>query len=180
MLEGHLPQLILDDESESSDSEQKEIFDKKIKHIADQKPKVERDSSQTLSSKNPSSASESVDEKEGKKSSTSPKRASSASTGSMSEAGTSKAQQVEQEVQVTKKRRTDRDGTAIVTATTSTVRREDTRPVSTGRIKGNAKPGRQTNERFRRVDPTKHEPITDNRYAAKVSPLFNRCQLYQR
>jgi len=43
--------------------------------------------------------------------------------------------------------------------------------VSTGgRIKGNTKLGRQVNERFRRVDPTKYEPIADNRYVTKIAP----------
>ena len=88
------------------------------------------------------------------------------STDPTSEADNSKAQ-VEQ-VQVTKKRRTDKDGTAVTTATTLTVRQEETGPMSTGRIKGNTKPDRQVNERFRRVDPTKMEPIADNRYVAKV------------
>ena len=88
------------------------------------------------------------------------------STDPTSEAGNPKAQ-VEQ-VQVTKKRRTDKDGTAVTTATTLTVRQEETGSMSTGRIKGNVKPGRLANERFRRVDPTKMEPIADNRYVAKV------------
>lgn len=86
--------------------------------------------------------------------------------GLSSKAGTPKAE-VEQ-FQVTKKRRTDKDGTAVTTATTLTVRQEDIGPKSTGRIKGNAKPGRHVNERFRRVDPSKIEPIADNRYVAKV------------
>lgn len=169
MLQGwYSTQSILVDES--SDSKQEENADKKTKPDADQKPNIERDSSRTLSSKissSSSSALESNDEKEGKEPSVSPKRESSASTGSTSEAGTAKVD-VEQEARVTKKRRTDKDGTAVVTATTLTVRQEDTRTLSTGRIKGNVKPRRQVNERFRRVDPTKHEPIADNRYVAKV------------
>ena len=116
-----------------------------IKSNANQKPKVERDSSRTLSSENASRSSF--------------KPESENENGDMGSYG----------VQTTKKRRTDRDGTAVVTATTVTVRQEETQAVSTGRIKGNnAKFGRQANERFRRVDPTKVEPITDNRYVAKV------------
>jgi len=165
--------LILDDKSESSDpesSQEKQILNKKIKPDKNQKPKVERDSSRTLSSGNASSSDsepESDDEKEDTEPLVSSKQESPASD-STSEAGTPKAQ-VEVEVQVTKKRRTDMGGTAVVTATTLTVRREETHGVSTGRIKGsNARPGRQVNERFKRVDPTKMEPRTDNRYVAKV------------
>ena len=167
--------MLLDDESESGDSEsseQKKNVDKKIKPIADEKSKVkvERDSSRTLSSKNSSSSSsesESNKENKDKEPSISSKRKSSASTDPTSEAGTPKAQ-VEPEVQVTKKRRTDKEGTALVTATTLTIQ-QDFRPLSTGgRIKGNPKLGRQLSERFRRVDPTKYEPIADNRYVAKV------------
>ena len=124
---------------------------------------MERDSSRTLSSESSSSASNDENDKE---SLISHKGESSVSTDPTSEADNSKAQ-VEQ-VQVTKKRRTDKDGTAVTTATTLTVRQEETGPMSTGRIKGNTKPGRQVNERFRRVDPTKMEPIADNRYVAKV------------
>ena len=116
---------------------------------------MERDSSQTLSSGNTSSSND-------KEPLISPKRESDPS----SEAGIPKAE-VEQ-VQVTKKRRTSRDGSAVTTATTITVRHEEIGPKSTGRIKGNPKPGRHVNERFRRVDPSKMEPIADNRYVAKV------------
>jgi len=135
-----------DDESESSDPITQKL-DKIIKSNTDQNPKVERDSSRTLSSEDASSSSlkpESDNTNEDKES---------------------------YEVQTTKKRRTDRDGTAVVTATTATVRREETQAVFTGRIKGsNARSGRQANERFRRVDPTKVEPIADNRYVAKDAP----------
>jgi hypothetical protein len=127
---------------------------------------VERDSSRTLSSENTSSSNSGSNGGNDKESLISPKRENSASTDPSSEAGTPEAQ-VEQ-VQVTKKRRTDRDGTAVTTATTLTVRQEETGPMSTGRIKGNSKPGRQVNERFRRVDPSKMEAIADNRYVAKV------------
>jgi hypothetical protein len=120
---------------------------------------VERESSRTLSSENTSSSNDN-------ESLISPKQESSASTDPSSEAGTPKAE-VEQ-VRVTKKRRTDRDGTAVTTATSLTVQQEETGPKSTGRIKGNAKFGRHVNERFRRVDPSKMEPIADNRYVAKV------------
>jgi len=114
-----------------------------------------------LSSENTSSSND-------KESFVSSKRESSASTDPSSETGTPKAE-VEQ-VQVTKKRRTDRDGTGVATATSLTVQQEKAGPKSTGRIKGNAKPGRHVNERFRRVDPSKMEPIADNRYVAKVAP----------
>ena len=140
-----------------------ENVDKEVNLNTDKRPKLERDSSRTLSSQNTSrSCSESND----KESLISPKRESSASTDSSSETETPKTP-VEQ-VQVTKKRRTDRGGTAVTTATTLTVRKEKTGPKSTGRIKGNPKPGRQFNERFRRVDPSKMEVIADNRYVAKV------------
>ena len=153
--------MILDDESSDPESsEQIGKVDKEvIKVNTNKKPKVERDSSRTLSSENTSSSNE-------KESLISLKRESSASTDPSSEASTPKAH-VEQ-VQVTKKRRTDKDGTAVATATTLTVRQEETGPKSTSRIKGNPKFGRQVNERFRRVDPTKMEPIADNRYVAKV------------
>lgn len=162
-----------DDESESSDTEpskQNQKLDKNIKTDTSQKLKVERDSSRTLSSENASnSGSEPGSDNEGKEPPISPKQESSASADSTSEASTPKAQ-AEDEVQVTKKRRTNLSGTAVVTATTSTVRLEETRAMSDGRIKGNnARPGRQVNERFRRVDPTKMEPIMDNRYVAKAA-----------
>jgi hypothetical protein len=61
--------------------------------------------------------------------------------------------------QPTKKRRTGIDGSAVVTATEVTLN-----PL--GRKGGN---GRASgNERFKRVDPNKVEPIADNRYVAKV------------
>lgn len=155
--------MILDDESSDPESsEQIKNVDKEVKLNTDKKLKVERDSSRTLSSENTSTSNDGND----KESLISPKRESSASIDLSSKAGTPKAQ-VEQ-VQVTKKRRTDRDGTAVATATTLTVRKEETGPKSTGRIKGYAKHGRQVNERFRRVDPSKMEPIADNRYVAKV------------
>ena len=164
--------MILDDESKSTDpgsSKQKQKVNKIIKPNTDQKL---RDSSRTLSSENTSSSSSESesDDDEDKNSPISSKRGSSASTDSTSKASTPKAQ-IEHEAQITKKRRMDKDGTAVATATTLTVQREETGPVSTGRIKGsnaNARPGRPVNERFRRVDPTKVEPIADNRYVAKV------------
>lgn len=153
--------MILDDESSDSESSEQieKKVDKEVKLKTGKKPKVERDSSRTLSSENTSTSND-------KESLISAKRESSASTDPPSKAGTPKAQ-VEQ-IQVTKKRRTDSDGTAIPTATTITVRQEETGPKSTGRIKGNAKPGRYVNQRFQRVDPSKMEPIADNRYVAKV------------
>lgn len=159
--------MTLDDEtSDSESSEQIENVDKQVKLNADKKPKVERDSSRTLSSEDTSSPSSGSGSNDGNDKESLIKRESSASTDPTSEAGTSKAQ-VEQ-VKVTKKRRTDTDGNAVTTATSLTIQQEVTRPMSTGRIKGSAKPGRQVNERFRRVDPTKMEPIADNRYVAKV------------
>ncbi|KAF8809114.1 hypothetical protein BYT27DRAFT_7136775 [Phlegmacium glaucopus] len=165
-----------DDESESSDPESSkgtQNLDKKVKPNTNQKSKVERDSSRTLSSGNASSSGsepESDDPKEDTEPLVSSKQESPVSSDSSSEASTPKAQ-VEDEVQVTKKRRTDMGGTAVATATTLTVRREETQAVSTGRIKGsNARPGRQVNERFKRVDPTKVEAIMDNRYVAKATP----------
>ena len=156
--------LILDDESSDPESsEQIKTVDKEVKL---KWPKVERDSSRTLSSENTSSPNPGSNDENDKESLVSPKRESSASTDPSREASTPKAQ-IEQ-VQVTKKRRTDRDGTAVATATTLTVRQEATGPMSTGRIKGYARHGRQANERFRRVDPSKMEPIADNRYVAKV------------
>ncbi|KDR73560.1 hypothetical protein GALMADRAFT_228004 [Galerina marginata CBS 339.88] len=75
------------------------------------------------------------------------------------------------EVKPTKKRRTDIDGTAVITATTASVQEMQTGPQSTGRIKGgNGKGGRPANERFQRVDPTKYEPIANNQYLAKHAP----------
>lgn len=127
---------------------------------------MERDSSRTLSSENTSCSNSGSNGGNDKESFISSKRESSTSADPSSEADTPEAQ-VEQ-VQVTKKRRMDKDGTAVITATASTVRKEASGPMSTGRIKGKAKPGRQVNERFRRVDPSKMEPIADNRYVAKV------------
>ena len=161
----HSFQLILDDKSsDPKSSEQVENVDKEVKLNTDKKVKVkvERDSSRTLTSGNTTSSNDGND----KESLISPKQESSASTGPSSKASTPKAEAVQ--VQVTKKRRMDRDGTAVATATTLTVRQEETGPMSTGRIKGFVKHSRQVNERFRRVDPSKMEPIADNRYVAKV------------
>jgi len=58
--------------------------------------------------------------------------------------------------QPTKKRRTGIDGNAVVTATNASLS-------SLGR---NRKA--PVNDRFKRVDPDKVEPIADNRYVAKV------------
>lgn len=150
--------MILDDESKSSNPESSNQNQKlhKIKSNTNQKSKVERDSSRTLSSENASGSgsepgSNYVNEGE-----------------DSSKAGSQKTQ-VGVEVRITKKRRTDMVGTAVTTATTLTVQPEKTGAVSTGRIKGiNAKPGRQINDRFQRVDPNKIESIMDNRYVAKV------------
>lgn len=59
----------------------------------------------------------------------------------------------------TKKRRTGMDGSAVVTAT-------EVAPSSLAHKSGNRKA--PVNERFKRVDPDKVEPIADNRYVAKV------------
>jgi len=61
--------------------------------------------------------------------------------------------------QPTKKRRTGIDGSAVVTAT-------EVAPNSFGRKANNERAS--VNERFKRVDPNKVEPIADNRYVAKV------------
>lgn len=147
--------MILDDESKSSDPESSNQNQKldKIKSNTNQKFKVERDSSRTLSSENASGSGSEPGSNQSEDSS----KAGSQNT------------QVEVEVRITKKRRTDMVGTAVTTATTLTVQPEATGAVSTGRIKGiNAKPGRQVNDRFQRVDPNKMESIMDNRYVAKV------------
>jgi len=74
--------------------------------------------------------------------------------------------------QVTKKRRTGDDGTAVTTATTATTIKGEKSLNSTGFIKSansNKKNGRPTNERFMRVRPeTVVNTFMDNRYEAKV------------
>jgi hypothetical protein len=64
-----------------------------------------------------------------------------------------------EQCQPTKKRRTGIDGSAVVTAM-------EPAPISLGRKGTNGKAS--VNERFKRVDPDKVEPIADNRYVAKV------------
>ena len=67
--------------------------------------------------------------------------------------------------QVTKKRRTNEQGNSVATAYTANVENESVPARNKG---GKGKPGRQVNERFKRVDPGKFEPIQDNGYIAKV------------
>ena len=71
-------------------------------------------------------------------------------------------------MQPTKKRRTDEDGSAVVTATASATPIRDASE-SNGGKKANGK--RTQNERFKRVDPTKIAPIADNSFVARVSLL---------
>ncbi|KAF8201709.1 SRP40, C-terminal domain-containing protein [Pholiota molesta] len=74
-----------------------------------------------------------------------------------------------EEGQAVKKRRTAIDGSSVVTTFTSN-QQEETQSAS-ARIKGgNGKHGRQINERFKRVDPSKVEPIQNNSYVAKIGP----------
>jgi hypothetical protein len=67
--------------------------------------------------------------------------------------------QVMEQSQPTKKRRTGMDGSAVVTAA-------EAAPSSLAHKGSNRKA--PVNERFKRVDPDKVEPIADNRYVAKV------------
>lgn len=75
----------------------------------------------------------------------------------------------------TKKRRTNEDGAAVVTATTETVE-PNSGPQFSGRIKANGKPARKSNVPFKRVDPEKVDQqslLQDNGYMAKAS----KCSL---
>lgn len=66
---------------------------------------------------------------------------------------------------MTKKRRTNEQGNSVVTAYTANAENES----APARVKGgNGIPGRQVNERFKRVDASKIEAIQNNGYIAKV------------
>ena len=87
------------------------------------------------------------------------------------------------EVQVTKKRKTSEDGTAVSTATTATSRTGESgtaRPAGNG----NKDNGRKINTPFQRFDPDKVPVhiVKDNRYEAKVSavalvPFSPECEV---
>lgn len=73
--------------------------------------------------------------------------------------------------QVAKRRRTNDEGNSVVTAFTANLPDNES---ASARVRGpNGKPGRQVNERFKRVDASKIIPIQDNNYVAKVL-LLNR------
>lgn len=129
-----------------------------------------KDSSDSSSSS--SSSSDDSDSKIGAKKSKTKTESKNTSLGSTSESHSNagmaknkaasvptKVEDMEQ-CQPTKKRRTGIDDSAfIVTAT-------EAGPSSLGRKGSNGRV--PVNERFKRVDPDKVEPIADNRYVAKV------------